>query len=138
MSVVTRFAPRPTGLLHIGGVRAALFSWLQARRHGGQFIQRVEDTGRGRSTDEVLGVIVESMRWLGRDHDLGPYYQTQRLDRYREVIGQMLATQAAPEGPFESTIRNGVLRRRGQHRAARRRCVRCRADDARGPSERRR
>ena len=95
MSIVTRFAPSPTGLLHIGGVRTALFSWLQARRHGGQFILRVEDTDRERSTDEAVRVIVEGMRWLGLDHDLGPYYQTQRFDRYREVIGQMLAAGTA-------------------------------------------
>jgi glutamyl-tRNA synthetase len=95
MSIITRFAPSPTGLLHIGGVRTALFSWLQARRHGGQFILRVEDTDRERSTDEAVRVIVEGMRWLGLDHDLGPYYQTQRFDRYREVIGQMLAAGTA-------------------------------------------
>ena len=95
MSIVTRFAPSPTGLLHIGGVRTALFSWLQARRHGGQFILRVEDTDRERSTDEAVRVIVEGMRWLGLDHDLGPYYQTQRFDRYRQVIGQMLAAGTA-------------------------------------------
>ena len=95
MSIVTRFAPSPTGLLHIGGVRTALFSWLQARRHGGKFILRVEDTDRERSTDEAVRVIVEGMHWLGLDHDLGPYYQTQRFDRYGEVIGQMLAAGTA-------------------------------------------
>ena len=95
MSIVTRFAPSPTGLLHIGGVRTALFSWLHARRHGGQFILRVEDTDRERSTDEAVRVIVEGMHWLGLDHDLGPYYQTRRFDRYREVIGQMLAAGSA-------------------------------------------
>ncbi|MBV6416847.1 MAG: Glutamate--tRNA ligase [Steroidobacteraceae bacterium] len=95
MSIVTRFAPSPTGLLHIGGVRTALFSWLQARRHGGRFILRVEDTDRERSTEEAVRVIVEGMHWLGLDHDLGPYYQTQRFDRYREVIGQMLDSGTA-------------------------------------------
>jgi glutamyl-tRNA synthetase len=95
MSIVTRFAPSPTGLLHIGGVRTALFSWLQARRHGGKFILRVEDTDRERSTDEAVRVIVEGMQWLGLDADEGPYYQTQRFDRYREVIGQMLAAGSA-------------------------------------------
>jgi len=95
MSIVTRFAPSPTGLLHIGGVRTALFSWLQARRHGGRFILRVEDTDRERSTDEAVRVIVEGMHWLGLDADEGPYYQTQRFDRYREVIGQMLAAGSA-------------------------------------------
>lgn len=95
MSIVTRFAPSPTGLLHIGGVRTALFSWLQARRHGGKFILRVEDTDRERSTDEAVRVIVEGMHWLGLDADEGPYYQTQRFDRYAQVIGQMLAAGTA-------------------------------------------
>ncbi|MDQ2639587.1 MAG: glutamate--tRNA ligase [Pseudomonadota bacterium] len=91
MSIVTRFAPSPTGMLHIGGVRTALFSWLQARRHGGKFILRVEDTDRERSTDEAVQVILEGMRWLGLNEDEGPYYQTQRYDRYRAVIEEMLA-----------------------------------------------
>jgi glutamyl-tRNA synthetase len=90
MSVVTRFAPSPTGLLHIGGVRTALFSWLHARRHGGKFILRVEDTDRERSTDEAVRVIIDGMHWLGLNEDEGPYFQTQRYDRYREVIGRML------------------------------------------------
>ena len=91
MTVVTRFAPSPTGMLHIGGVRTALFSWLHARRHGGRFILRVEDTDRERSTDEAVRVILEGMQWLGLAADEGPYYQTQRFPRYREVIGQLLA-----------------------------------------------
>jgi glutamyl-tRNA synthetase len=91
MSVVTRFAPSPTGLLHVGGVRTALYSWLYARRMGGKFILRVEDTDRERSTDEAVRIILEGMKWLGLDHDLGPYYQTQRFDRYKEVIARMLA-----------------------------------------------
>ena len=91
MSVVTRFAPSPTGLLHIGGVRTALFSWLYARHHGGRFILRVEDTDRERSTQEAIHVILEGMRWLGLAHDGEVYYQTRRYDRYRAVIGQMLA-----------------------------------------------
>ncbi len=90
MTITTRFAPSPTGMLHIGGVRTALFSWLQARRHGGKFILRVEDTDRERSTDEAVRVILEGMRWLGLDEDEGPYYQTQRYDRYQAVIQQML------------------------------------------------
>ncbi|MEY2855124.1 MAG: hypothetical protein RL030_2256 [Pseudomonadota bacterium] len=90
MTVVTRFAPSPTGMLHIGGVRTALFSWLQARRHGGRFILRVEDTDRERSTDEAVRVILDGMRWLGLSEDEGPYFQTQRYDRYRQVIAQML------------------------------------------------
>jgi glutamyl-tRNA synthetase len=95
MAVVTRFAPSPTGLLHVGGVRTALFSWLYARRMAGKFILRVEDTDRERSTEEAVRVILEGMRWLGLDHDEGPYYQSQRFDRYREVIQQMLKTGTA-------------------------------------------
>ena len=73
MSVRTRFAPSPTGLLHIGGVRTALFCWLYARRLGGEFILRIEDTDRERSTDEAIRVILDGMAWLGLDHDEGPY-----------------------------------------------------------------
>jgi len=91
MTVVTRFAPSPTGMLHIGGVRTALFSWLHARRHGGKFILRIEDTDRERSTQEAVQVILDGMRWLGLNSDEGPYYQTQRYPRYREVIARMLA-----------------------------------------------
>jgi glutamyl-tRNA synthetase len=90
MTVVTRFAPSPTGLLHIGGVRTALFSWLYARHTGGKFILRIEDTDRQRSTDEAVQVILDGMHWLGLDADEGPYYQTQRYERYRAVLGQML------------------------------------------------
>jgi glutamyl-tRNA synthetase len=93
--IVTRFAPSPTGMLHIGGVRTALFSWLQARRMGGKFILRIEDTDRERSTDEAVRVILEGMHWLGLDPDEGPYFQTQRFDRYREVIEQLLAAGKA-------------------------------------------
>ncbi|NBU24748.1 MAG: glutamate--tRNA ligase [Gammaproteobacteria bacterium] len=91
MSVVTRFAPSPTGMLHIGGVRTALFSWLYARRRGGKFILRVEDTDRERSTDEAVRVILEGMQWLGLAADEGPYFQTARFPRYKEVIAQWLA-----------------------------------------------
>jgi glutamyl-tRNA synthetase len=90
MNVVTRFAPSPTGLLHIGGVRTALFCWLYARRHHGKFILRVEDTDRERSTDEAVRVILDGMQWLGLDADEGPYFQTQRYDRYNAVLAQML------------------------------------------------
>ncbi len=90
MTVVTRFAPSPTGMLHIGGVRTALFSWLYARHNGGRFILRIEDTDRERSTDEAVQVILDGMRWLALDADEGPYYQTQRYDRYRAVIRRML------------------------------------------------
>lgn len=91
MTVVTRFAPSPTGMLHVGGVRTALFSWLYARRMGGKFILRVEDTDRERSTDAAVRVILEGMAWLGLDADEGPYFQTQRFDRYREALDGMLA-----------------------------------------------
>jgi glutamyl-tRNA synthetase len=91
MTIVTRFAPSPTGLLHIGGVRTALFSWLYARRRGGRFILRVEDTDRERSTEEAVQVILDGMQWLGLAHDEGPYFQTQRFGRYAEVLNQMLA-----------------------------------------------
>ncbi|HTY51300.1 MAG TPA: glutamate--tRNA ligase [Steroidobacteraceae bacterium] len=91
MSIVTRFAPSPTGMLHIGGVRTALFSWLYARRHGGRFILRVEDTDRERSTLEAVQVILDGMQWLGLAADEGPYYQTRRFDRYAEVLAGMLA-----------------------------------------------
>jgi len=95
MTVVTRFAPSPTGLLHIGGVRTALFSWLHARHHGGRFILRVEDTDRERSTEEAVGVILDGMRWLNLDADEGPYFQSQRYERYRAVIAQLLERGAA-------------------------------------------
>ena len=88
--VRTRFAPSPTGFLHIGGVRTALFSWLQARRHGGQFILRIEDTDRARSTEEAIQVILDGMKWLGLQADEGPLYQTDRFDRYTEVAEQLL------------------------------------------------
>ncbi len=95
MTVVTRFAPSPTGLLHVGGVRTALFSWLYARRNGGKFILRVEDTDRERSTDEAVRVILDGMAWLGLGADEGPYYQSRRFDRYREVLRGMLEAGTA-------------------------------------------
>ncbi|GAA5784803.1 glutamate--tRNA ligase [Chitiniphilus shinanonensis] len=90
--VRTRFAPSPTGLLHIGGVRTALFSWAYARKHGGQFILRIEDTDLERSTPESVAAILDGMHWVGLDYDEGPFYQMQRMARYKEVIGQMLAS----------------------------------------------
>jgi glutamyl-tRNA synthetase len=95
MTVVTRFAPSPTGLLHVGGVRTALFSWLYAHRMHGKFILRVEDTDRERSTEEAVRVILEGMDWLGLKADEGPYFQTQRFDRYREVMAGMLKAGTA-------------------------------------------
>ena len=91
MTVRTRFAPSPTGYLHIGGARTALFCWLYARRHQGQFVLRIEDTDRERSTDESVQAILDGMQWLGLTADEGPFYQTQRFDRYREVVEQLLA-----------------------------------------------
>jgi glutamyl-tRNA synthetase len=90
MEIKTRFAPSPTGLLHIGGIRTALFSWLYAKHHKGQFVLRIEDTDRERSTDEAVQVILDGMAWLGLVHDEGPIYQTQRFDRYLEVINALL------------------------------------------------
>ncbi|MDX1795220.1 MAG: glutamate--tRNA ligase family protein, partial [Hydrogenovibrio sp.] len=88
--IKTRFAPSPTGYLHIGGVRTALYSWLYAKQQGGHFILRIEDTDRERSTQESVDVIMEGMEWLGLNHNEGPYYQTERFDRYKEVINQLL------------------------------------------------
>ena len=90
MTVRTRFAPSPTGYLHIGGARTSLFSWLYAKKMGGEFILRIEDTDRERSTDEAVDAIIDGMEWLGMEHDEGPFYQTQRFDRYKEVIQQLL------------------------------------------------
>ncbi|MDA3869313.1 MAG: glutamate--tRNA ligase [Gammaproteobacteria bacterium] len=90
MTVRTRFAPSPTGYLHIGGARTSLFSWLYAKKMGGEFVLRIEDTDRERSTPEAVDAIVDGMEWLGMEHDEGPYYQTQRFDRYKEVIQQLL------------------------------------------------
>lgn len=90
MKVKTRFAPSPTGFLHIGGVRTALFSWLFARHHGGQFVLRIEDTDRERSTRESIDAILEGMAWVGLDWDEGPYYQTERFERYRALAAKLL------------------------------------------------
>ena len=87
----TRFAPSPTGYLHIGGARTALFSWAYARHHGGTFILRVEDTDLERSTPESVTAILEGMDWLSLDYDEGPFYQMQRMPRYRQVLAQLLA-----------------------------------------------
>ena len=91
MTIRTRFAPSPTGFLHIGGARTALYSWAYARRHGGKFVLRVEDTDLERSTQESVQAILDSMRWLGIDWDEGPFFQMQRLARYQEVAEQLIA-----------------------------------------------
>ena len=93
--VRTRFAPSPTGFLHIGGGRTALFSWAFARRHKGKFILRIEDTDVERSTPEAVEAILDGMKWLGLDHDEGPFFQMKRLDRYKQVIQFMLTAGTA-------------------------------------------
>ncbi|MDH5547072.1 MAG: glutamate--tRNA ligase [Gammaproteobacteria bacterium] len=90
MSIKTRFAPSPTGYLHIGGARTALFSWLHARKHGGRFILRIEDTDRERSTQESVNAILEGMTWIGLEYDEGPFYQTHHFDRYEEIIKKLM------------------------------------------------
>ena len=95
MTIRTRFAPSPTGYLHIGGARTALYCWLASRHAGGQFVLRIEDTDQERSTQGAIDAILEAMDWLGLGYDEGPIYQTQRLDRYREVAEQMVAAGTA-------------------------------------------
>src|SRR5882757_8952143 len=99
MSIRTRFAPSPTGFLHIGGVRTALFNWLFARHHGGQFILRIDDTDQERHVDDAVRRILEGFRWIGIDWDegpevggaSGPYYQSQRSEHYRRAADRLLA-----------------------------------------------
>jgi glutamyl-tRNA synthetase len=91
MIVRTRFAPSPTGFLHIGGLRTALFCWLYARRHAGRFVLRIEDTDLERSTPEAIQQILDGLDWAGLDYDEGPFYQTKRFDRYKDVIEELLA-----------------------------------------------
>ncbi|TMX24921.1 glutamate--tRNA ligase [Salmonella enterica subsp. enterica serovar Typhimurium] len=90
MKIKTRFAPSPTGYLHVGGARTALYSWLFARNHGGEFVLPIEDTDLERSTPEAIEAIMDGMNWLSLEWDEGPYYQTKRFDRYNAVIDQML------------------------------------------------
>ncbi|MBO9492293.1 glutamate--tRNA ligase [Endozoicomonas sp. G2_1] len=91
MTLTTRFAPSPTGYLHVGGARTALYSWLHAKKNGGEFILRIEDTDLERSTQASVDAIMDGMNWLQLDWDKGPYFQTKRFDRYKEVIDQLLA-----------------------------------------------
>ncbi len=91
----TRFAPSPTGALHVGGVRTALFSQLMARRSQGSFLLRIEDTDRKRSEDRYIDGILDGLRWLGIDWDEGPFFQTQRSDLYRDAIGKLVASGSA-------------------------------------------
>ena len=115
MTIKTRFAPSPTGSLHIGGIRTALFSWLYARHHNGKFILRIEDTDRERSSDEAIRIILDGMEWLGLDYDEEPYYQTQRFDRYQEIINQLLeegkAYRCACSNERVDQIRNEAMSR---------------------------
>src|SRR4051794_4091917 len=90
--VVTRFAPSPTGFLHIGGGRTALFNWLYARGRGGKMLLRIEDTDRKRSTDAAVAAILDGLRWLGLDWDGEAVSQYARLERHREVVEELLAT----------------------------------------------
>src|SRR6267143_562466 len=91
-SVVTRFAPSPTGFLHIGGARTALFNWLYARRHGGKMLLRIEDTDRERSTEPAIAAILDGLKWLGLDWDGEVIYQFTRAARHREVVETLLAS----------------------------------------------
>ena len=95
MTVRTRFAPSPTGFLHIGGLRTALFSWLYARRHAGTYVLRIEDTDLERSTPEAIQQILDGLEWAGLNHDEGPFLQSRRTERYREVIEGLLAEDKA-------------------------------------------
>jgi glutamyl-tRNA synthetase len=131
MTIRTRFAPSPTGYLHIGGARTALFSWLYARRHAGVFVLRIEDTDLERSTPESVDAILQGMTWLNLDYDEGPFYQTHRFDRYKEVIDQLLAQgkaykcfctreeldamRAEQEAKKEKPRYNGLWRERTDH-----------------------
>ncbi|RLC19694.1 MAG: glutamate--tRNA ligase, partial [Deltaproteobacteria bacterium] len=93
-TIITRFPPSPTGYLHIGGVRTALFNWLYARKTKGKFVLRIEDTDAARSTKGSVDAILESLEWLGIDWDEGPYFQTERYDIYNEYIEKLLESGA--------------------------------------------
>ena len=116
-AIRTRFAPSPTGYLHIGGARTALFSWAYARHHDGVFVLRIEDTDVERSTPEAVQAILDGMAWLGLGHDEGPFYQMQRMDRYRAVIDQLVAAgHAYPcyTSPEELEAMRDAMRARGE------------------------
>jgi len=91
----TRFAPSPTGFLHIGGARTALFNWLYARHNGGKFVLRIEDTDQTRSTDESTEAILNAMAWLGLNSDEGPYFQAQRVELHREMVLKLIKEDKA-------------------------------------------
>jgi glutamyl-tRNA synthetase len=131
MSLITRFAPSPTGYLHVGGARTALYSWLYAKKLGGKFILRIEDTDIERSNQASVDAILEGMHWLGLEHDEGPYYQTQRFDLYKEVVAKLLvdgnaykcfstvaevdAMREAQTAAGEKPKYNGLWRERNDH-----------------------
>lgn len=115
--VRTRFAPSPTGYLHLGGARTALFSWAFARHHGGTFVLRIEDTDLERSSPEAVQAILDGMRWLQLDADEGPYYQMQRMSRYREVIAGMLA-QGSAYHCYSTPVEVEAMRERARARGA--------------------
>jgi glutamyl-tRNA synthetase len=120
MSTKTRFAPSPTGYLHVGGARTALFSWLHARKHGGKYVLRIEDTDLQRSTTESINAILEAMTWLGLEYDEGPFYQTRRFAQYNEVIDELLEKGLAyrcncPKERLE-TLREGQMARKEKPR----------------------
>ena len=119
-SVVTRFAPSPTGFLHIGGARTALFNWLYAKKRGGKMLLRIEDTDRERSTEPAIAAILDGLKWLGLDWDGDVIYQFSRAARHREVAEQLLASGKAyrcyaTAGGTDGDAREGA--RRGPHPA---------------------
>lgn len=118
MQVKTRFAPSPTGYLHIGSVRTALFCWLYARHHGGKFVLRIEDTDRDRSTQESIDAILQGMQWVGLDWDEGPYFQSENFERYRQVATQLLDAGQAYHcycTPDELAARRAAQKAAGQN-----------------------
>src|SRR5688572_20185578 len=117
--VVTRFAPSPTGFLHIGGGRTALFNWLYARKHGGKMLLRIEDTDRERSTQAAIDAILDGLSWLGIDWDGDAVYQYSRVERHREVAEQLLAAGHAYRcyaSPEELTAMREQARAEGRTR----------------------
>ena len=95
MTVKTRFAPSPTGYLHVGGARTALYSWLYAKNQGGEFVLRIEDTDLERNSQEAVDAILEGMQWMGLEWNEGPYFQSKRFDRYNEMVDKLLAEDKA-------------------------------------------
>jgi len=133
--VVTRFAPSPTGYLHIGGARTALFNWLFARRNGGRFLLRIEDTDQERSTPEAVEAIIDGLTWLGITWDEGPFFQTERMERYRAEAGRLLAEGKAYRcvcTPGELDARREAARARGETPRYDRKCRELKPSEAEG------